>query len=220
MCAHTGSQARAQAKNINKNRRRPGLLIRQNRSTGVSRLVRPEPLRTSDRNRISRLAGDIRRLGRRQQRAGDFMRVLAVVLCTLLLAACGSSEDTTDTTTGTTAISGDSGRITLGVNSYLWHATLDTLAFMPLQSADPYGGVIITEWYSAPQDPNERMKVTIYILDRRLRADGIKIAVFRQTRSADSWIDAQVNPETATKLEDAILTRARELRLASEGAGS
>jgi len=147
------------------------------------------------------------------------MRVLAVVLCTLLLAACGSSEDTTDTTTGTTAISGDSGRITLGVNSYLWHATLDTLAFMPLQSADPYGGVIITEWYSAPQDPNERMKVTIYILDRRLRADGIKIAVFRQTRSADSWIDAQVNPETATKLEDAILTRARELRLASEGAG-
>jgi len=63
------------------------------------------------------------------------------------------------------------------------------------------------------------MKVTIYILDRRLRADGIKIAVFRQTRTANSWIDAQVNPETATKLEDAILTRARELRLASEGAG-
>lgn len=147
------------------------------------------------------------------------MRVLAVVLCALLLAGCGSSDDTTDTTTGTTAISGDSGRITLGVNSYLWHATLDTLAFMPLASADPYGGVIITDWYSAPQDPNERMKVTIYILDRRLRADGIKIAVFRQTRTADSWIDAQVNPETATKLEDAILTRARELRLASEGAG-
>jgi len=106
--------------------------------------------------------------------------------------------------------------VTLGVNSYLWHATLDTLAFMPLASADPFGGVIITDWYSAPADPNERMKVTIYILDRRLRADGIKIAVFRQTHTGDTWADAQVNPQTATKLEDAILTRARELRLASE----
>jgi Domain of unknown function (DUF3576) len=148
------------------------------------------------------------------------MRALTVVLCALLLAACGSSSDSSDMTTGTTAISGDSGRITLGVNSYLWHATLDTLAFMPLASADPYGGVIITDWYSAPSDPNERMKITIYILDRRLRADGLKIAVFRQTRSNEGWLDAQVNPETATRLEDAILTRARELRLASENTGS
>jgi hypothetical protein len=148
------------------------------------------------------------------------MRFLAVVLCGLLVTACGSSEDPSDMTTGTTAISGDSGRITLGVNSYLWHATLDTLAFMPLASADPYGGVIITDWYSAPADPNERMKVTIYILDRRLRADGLKVAVFRQTRSNEGWIDADVNPQTATRLEDAILTRARELRLASQGTGS
>jgi hypothetical protein len=148
------------------------------------------------------------------------MRALTVVLSALLLAACGSSNDPQDTTAGTTAISGDSGRITLGVNSYLWHATLDTLAFMPLASADPYGGVIITDWYSAPQSPDERMKLTIYILDRRLRADGIKVAVFRQTRAQTGWADAQVNPDTATKLEDAILTRARELRLASEGAGS
>ena len=147
------------------------------------------------------------------------MRAFTVALCALFLAACGSSGDAPDTNTGTTAISGDSGRITLGVNSYLWHASLDTLAFMPLASADPYGGVIITDWYSAPQNPDERMKLTIYILDRRLRADGIKVAVFRQTRSAAGWMDAQVNPETASKLEDAILTRARELRLASEGAG-
>jgi hypothetical protein len=88
---------------------------------------------------------------------------------------------------------------------------------MPLASEDPYGGVIITDWYSAPQTPDERMKLTIYILDRRLRADGIRVSVFRQTRSATGWTDAQVNPDTATKLEDAILTRARELRLASEG---
>jgi hypothetical protein len=149
------------------------------------------------------------------------MRIFPVVLCTLMLAACGSSDDNTmsDVTTGTTAISSDSGRVTLGVNSYLWHATLDTLSFMPLASADPFGGVIITDWYSAPGDSNERMKITIYILDRRLRADGIKIAVFRQTKSGEVWADAQVNPETAAKLEDAILSRARELRLASEPAG-
>ncbi len=145
------------------------------------------------------------------------MRILPFVLCALVLAGCGSSSnDMPDADTGTTAISGGTAR-TVGVNSYLWHATLDTLSFMPLASADPFGGVIITEWYSAPQTPNERMKVTIYILDRRLRADGLKIAVFRQTRSNEGWVDAQVNAETAVKLEDAILTRARELRLAAGG---
>jgi len=138
----------------------------------------------------------------------------------MLLTACGSSGDQDDTQTGTTAIESGSGKITLGVNSYLWHASLDTLAFMPLASADPFGGVIITDWYSAPDDTNERMKVTVYILDRRLRADGLKIAVFRQTRSGPAWADATVNPDTAIKLEDAILTRARELRLASENNGS
>lgn len=148
------------------------------------------------------------------------MRVFTVALCSLILAACGTSGDSEDTTTGSTAITSQSGgRVTLGVNAYLWHASLDTLSFMPLASADPFGGVIITDWYSASENPNERMKVTVYILDRRLRADGLRIAVFRQTRSADGWADAQVNPDTATKLEDAILTRARELRLASEGSG-
>ena len=145
------------------------------------------------------------------------MRVPAILLCALLLASCGSSSDDIDmpdTTSGSTAISAGGGR-TLGVNSYLWHATLDTLSFMPLHSADPFGGVIITDWYSDPSNPNERMRVTVYILDRRLRADGIKISTFRQTRSADGWVDAQVNPDTANKLEDAILVRARELRLAS-----
>jgi Domain of unknown function (DUF3576) len=148
------------------------------------------------------------------------MRVLTVVLCAAFLAACGSSSDSDDANTGTTAIESGGGHMTLGVNSFLWHASLDTLAFMPLSSADPFGGVIITDWYSAPDDKNERMKVTVYILDRRLRADGIKIAVFRQTRSGDTWIDAAVNPDMSTRLEDAILTRARELRLASESSGS
>ena len=118
------------------------------------------------------------------------MRVLTVVLCAALLAACGSSNDADDANTGTTAIESTGGKVTLGVNSFLWHASLDTLAFMPLASADPFGGVIITDWYSAPDDQNERMKVTVYILDRRLRADGIKIAVFRQTKAGAAWVDA------------------------------
>jgi len=121
-----------------------------------------------------------------------------------------------DPSAGGGSISAGGGR-TLGVNSYLWHATLDTLSFIPLSSADPFGGVVITDWYSAPEAPNERMKVTVYILDRSLRADGLKVAVFRQTKGADGWADAQVAADTSTKLEDAILTRARELRLASEG---
>ena len=146
-------------------------------------------------------------------------RVLTFVFCALALAACGSDNTISDVDSGTTAISGGTAR-TVGVNSYLWHASLDTLSFMPLASADPFGGVIITDWYSSPQDINERLKVTIYILDRRLRADGIRIAVFRQTRSNEGWVDAAVNAETSVKLEDAILTRARELRLASAGSKS
>jgi hypothetical protein len=146
-------------------------------------------------------------------------RVLTFVFCALALAACGSDNTISDVDSGTTAISGGTAR-TVGVNSYLWHASLDTLSFMPLASADPFGGVIITDWYSSPQDINERLKVTIYILDRRLRADGIRIAVFRQTRSNEGWVDAPVNAETSVKLEDAILTRARELRLATAGSKS
>ena len=151
----------------------------------------------------------------------DLMRILTVIACGLLLAGCGSSnpEVMHDTDSGSTAISSDSGQRTLGVNSYLWHASLDTLSFMPLVSADPFGGVIITDWYSAANAPTERLKVTIYILDRHLRADGLKVAVFRQTRTGDAWADAQVNPDTATKLTDAILTRARELRLATQAPG-
>jgi hypothetical protein len=114
----------------------------------------------------------------------------------------------------------DSSRLTLGVNSYLWHAALDTMAFMPLSSADPFGGVIITDWYVAPNSPDERLKVTVYIMDRALRADGLKVVVFRQTRNGTVWADAAASPDTAHKLEDAILTRARELRLATIGSGS
>lgn len=104
----------------------------------------------------------------------------------------------------------------IAVNSYLWRATLDSISFMPLASADPFGGVIITDWYSPPETPNERFKITIYVLDRDLRADGIRAAVFKQRRDVSgNWVDAAVDPKTDTDLENAILTRARQLRLAS-----
>jgi hypothetical protein len=146
------------------------------------------------------------------------MRVLPALLCALVLAGCGSSNDgAREMDTGTSAIASGSSRVTLGVNSYLWHATLDTLSFLPLTSADPFGGVIISEWYVAPTSPNERLKVTVYIMDRALRADGLKVVVFRQVQGANGWQDAQPSGDTAHKLEDSILTRARELRLATLG---
>ncbi|HZS83129.1 MAG TPA: DUF3576 domain-containing protein [Stellaceae bacterium] len=107
----------------------------------------------------------------------------------------------------------------IGVNSFLWRATLDTLSFMPLASADPFGGVIITDWYSPPETPNERFKINIFILDRQLRADGVRAAVFRQTRSAGGgWVDETVDPTTQTNLENAILVRARQLRVSTASA--
>jgi len=104
----------------------------------------------------------------------------------------------------------------IGVNSYLWRASLDTLAFMPLASADPYGGVINTDWYANPEKPNERFKVTVYILDTRLRADGLTVTVFKQAKGADGqWTDTPTSAQTATDFENAILTRARQLRLSN-----
>lgn len=104
----------------------------------------------------------------------------------------------------------------IGVNSFLWRATLDTLAFMPLASADPYGGVILTDWYVNPDKPDERFKATVYILDARLRADGLNVTVFKQVRDmAGNWIDAPAAAQTETDIENAILTRARQLRLSN-----
>lgn len=104
----------------------------------------------------------------------------------------------------------------IGVNSFLWRATLDTVSFMPLVSADPFGGVIITDWYTPQQTPTERFKVTVYILDRALRADGIRVAVFRQVRQGDNWADQAAAPNTAISMENAILQRAREFRMEAE----
>ena len=102
----------------------------------------------------------------------------------------------------------------VAINAFLWRASLDTIAFMPLASADPFGGVILTDWYAPPEAPDERFKVNVYILSRVLRADGLKITVFRQMRDASGqWRDAAVGPEVSTEFENAVLTRARDLRL-------
>ncbi|MFK7866695.1 MAG: DUF3576 domain-containing protein [Alphaproteobacteria bacterium] len=104
----------------------------------------------------------------------------------------------------------------LAVNAYLWRATLDTLSFMPMMQVDAFGGVIITDWHSQGDHLDERLKINAYILGRELRANGIRVSVFRQVKDENGeWIDAEVTSDVATKLEDAILTKARQLRIAS-----
>ena len=110
----------------------------------------------------------------------------------------------------------DEGGTGVAVNAYLWRASLDTINFIPLVSADPFGGVIITDWYTPAETPNERMKVQVTILDRELRADGVRVSVFKQQTApkGGTWVDAQVDPRTQIDIENAILTRARQLRIA------
>ncbi len=132
-------------------------------------------------------------------------KLIIVPLCLLVLTACGGRA------TQQLARSAPAGAI--GVNSYLWRATLDTLAFMPLQSADPYGGVVITDWYINPEKPAERFKATVYILDSRLRADGLTVTIFKQiSDGVGGWTPAPTADQTSTDIENAILTRARQLR--------
>jgi Domain of unknown function (DUF3576) len=101
---------------------------------------------------------------------------------------------------------------TIGINAYLWRAALDTVAFMPLLQTDSNGGVIVTDWYVNPSAASERMKLTVTILDRDLRADAVRVAASRQVLTAGQWIDAPVQAATVQKLEDIILTKARDLR--------
>ena len=111
----------------------------------------------------------------------------------------------------------DAGAGALGVNAFLWRGALDTLSFMPLASADPFGGVIITDWYQPPSGGGERFKATAYILGRQLRADGVKVSVFRQVQQGGQWMDAPVSTATSAEVENKVLFRARELRAASGG---
>lgn len=112
---------------------------------------------------------------------------------------------------------GADGSSGIGVNSFLWRASLDTVSFMPLASADPFGGVILTDWYSDPETPNERFKLNVFILDRQLRSDGVQVKVFRQVKKSGEWRDAAAAEGTARQIEDAILTRARQIRVGQMG---
>lgn len=111
----------------------------------------------------------------------------------------------------------DGGSSGIGVNSFLWRASLDTVSFMPVASADPFGGVILTDWYENPETPGERYKLGIYILDKQLRADGVRVSVFKQAEGKTGWKDAPVATDMASNIENSILSRARELRVAQSG---
>jgi hypothetical protein len=145
---------------------------------------------------------------------GPGMRSLltgVAVVSLLAVAGCGANPF------GRSArVAKGSDAAAIAVNGYLWRAALDTLSFMPLASADPYGGVIITDWYINPEKPDERFKATVYILDSRLRADGLNVAIFKQSRDAGgAWVDAPAAVQTETDIENSILTRARQLRLSN-----
>lgn len=111
---------------------------------------------------------------------------------------------------------GDSA-VSITVNAYLWRASLDTISFMPLASADPFGGTIITEWYEDPSVPGERVKANIFVLGKELRTDALRVSLFRQVKSGSGWKDAAVDPKTVDALENTILTRARQIRVAEKG---
>ena len=145
-----------------------------------------------------------------------------LALSMLALAACSSSRGADNESRSGLRLpslpssSAEQRPAGIGVNSFLWRASLDTISFMPLREVDPFGGVIVTEWYANPELPTERFQVTVYILDTRLRGDALSVRVFRQERSeAGEWVDAQVSGQTALDIENAILTRARQLRIST-----
>ncbi|MEQ1618846.1 MAG: DUF3576 domain-containing protein [Terricaulis sp.] len=161
-----------------------------------------------------------------------FWRGALCVAAALALSACSMFQSDSGRTRGQSraddnpgggiSVFGGGGRdrggeAGIGVNSFLWRASLDTLNFMPLSSADPFGGVIITDWFSDATTPTERFKATVYILDTRLRADALNVSIFRQQQVNGAWVDAATNPDTEIQIENQILRRARELRLSAAG---
>ena len=136
----------------------------------------------------------------------------ALVTCAVLgtlalgLSACGHKKQRPRLDLAASKVT------TIGVNSYLWRASLEAVSFAPLLQADSAGGVIVTDWYANPQNPGERVKLTVSILDQDLRADALRVAASRQVNQGGNWVDAPVQAATVQKLEDIILTKARELR--------
>jgi hypothetical protein len=148
-------------------------------------------------------------------RRGTFSRLAAnAALCAMIagaLAGCGGKKQGIRSDVAASRV------MTIGVNSYLWRATLDTLSFMPLLQTDSNGGVIVTDWFTNPSNPGERVKVTVTILDQDLRADALRVAASRQVAQGGGWVEAPVQAATVQKLEDIILTKARDLRRGAIG---
>lgn len=132
-------------------------------------------------------------------------RAALAVAAIATLAACGGRDQPT-TELQSAQIN------TIGVNAFLWRAALETVSFAPLLQADSAGGVIVTDWYANPANPEERVKMTVTILDQDLRADALRVAATRQVSQGGNWVDAPVQAATVQKLEDIILTKARDLR--------
>ena len=139
-------------------------------------------------------------------RAKISWRLVGVAAAAALLASCGGGGSRPKADLAASKVT------TIGVNSYLWRASLETLSFMPLLQTDSNGGVIVTDWYANPNNPSERVKVTVSILDQDLRADAVRVAASRQVAQGGGWVDAPVQAATVQKLEDIILTKARDLR--------
>jgi len=149
-----------------------------------------------------------------RSRKDTFFKALTLFVGAASLAACGGNDAGNSRNIGLPAYVTGDGATATTVNRYLWAASLETLDFLPVNSADPIAGLIISDWYVNPEAPNERFKTTVYILDNALRADALRVSVFRQERDElGAWIDATVNPATSREIENAILTRARQLRL-------
>jgi hypothetical protein len=143
--------------------------------------------------------------------AGTSVRFAMLGLAVVGLAACGGGRERPQADYAAAQVSN------IGVNSYLWRATLETLAFMPLLQADSSGGVIVTDWYSNPENPGERVKLSVAILDDDLRADALRVAASREVLQGGTWVPATVQAATVQRLEDIILTKARDLRRSSIG---
>jgi len=145
----------------------------------------------------------------------NFTRSLMVLTLSATLGACstvsgifGGGDDNADEVgPRTTAI---------GVNGYLWQATLDTLSFMPFDQIEPSGGILVTDWHSTQDAPNERVKVAVRFMSEALRSDGFKVSVVRQEKVGGDWVSVKVQASTELKIEEAILTSARRLRLDSK----
>lgn len=143
---------------------------------------------------------------------------VALIASGLMLGACSSLPRLPGTAPSGAQAARPAAQTGIGVNAFLWRATLDTLSFMPLANADPWGGVMNYDWYTDPQTPNERFKATVFILDTRLRADALNVTVTKEVRNADGqWVAAPVAAQTETDLENAILTKARQLNLQNAG---